>query len=352
MISALLRRTIAAFAVTAVSIGACATYDPPPEPALVGANDSILSDADSPLVLRFSSAIAPASLSVKMYVDSIDPDADQNAPIPQELVFFQQDAGGAPVGGMATLSPDGTTYTVTFDKRPPVGPRLAIVVEPGLADLAGHSTHARRRIPFGYGFSCTGKSAPTTFTSGEYFILLGLEQPLTAQLRIWGDIEVDPATGRFVGQFTHAWRNRDPARCPGLSCNPSKDACSVYPAPACVIPSTNAASVDEFADWVVDHDSLGTFSVHVQGCVQDRSDGTIAFGMEPVDVKTQSPNVTVNGILVVASFAKDGTGGLRGSGSASAESVLLGKAETGRGRGTFSARLVPAANAPNDIPAP
>jgi hypothetical protein len=352
MIPALLRRSVAVLAACVATAGACATYDPPPEPALVGASDSILPDADAPLVLKFSAPIKPASLSVKMYVDSIDPDADPAAPIPQELIFFQQDGGGMPVGGTSTLSSDGTTLTVTFDKRPAVGPRLAIVVEPGLADLAGHTTHARRRIPFGYGFSCTGKSAPTTFASGEYFILLGLEQPLTAQLRIWGDIQVDPATGRFIGQFTHAWRNRDPARCPGLSCNPSKDACSVYPGPACVIPSTNAASVDEFADWVVDHDSLGTFSVHVQGCVQDRPDGTIAFGMEPVDVKTQSPNVTVNGILVVASFAKDGTGGLRGSGSASAESVLLGTAQVGRGRGTFSARLVPATSAPTDIPSP
>lgn len=349
-LSLLVRRSFAALALaSAVSFGACETYDPPPEPSLPGASNGILTDAAAPLVVRFSEPIVPSSAAVKVVVFSNDMDEDDD-PIPSSLVLMSRDASGAQ-GGSAVVSDDGTELTITFATPPPIGPRLALVVEPGLSDTSGHRTNARRVLQFGYAFSKT-KAAPTTFPSGSYFILLDLQVPIAAQLRVWGDIVVNAEAGTFHGQFTHAWRNRDPARCPGLNCNPKVNACTVFPAPACVVPSTNADSVDQFPDWIVDHDSVGTFSVTVDGSIDDRADGSYGFGMLPVEVSTKSPNVTVKAISITAEFKRDPDGVLRGTGSASADDVLFIGIDEGKGSGLFRAELVPTGVAPSDIPAP
>ena len=350
LLSLIVRRALALAALGAVlASGACETYDPPPEPRIDGATNGILPDATAPLVLRFSEPIDPRSANVKVVVFANDMDEDDD-PIPPALVLMSADANGAN-GATAKISDDGTALTITFDKAPPSGPRLAVVVEPGLSDLSGHRTNARRVLQFGYAFSKT-KASPTTFPSGSYFILLDLQVPIAAQLRVWGDIGVNAEAGTFHGQFTHAWRDRNPARCPGLSCNPKVNACTVFPAPACVTPSTNADTVDQYPDWIVDHDSVGTFSVTVDGSVDDRADGSYGFGMLPVDVSTKSPNVTVKAILVTAEFRRDPDGILRGTGSASADDVLFIGMDEGHGSGLFRAELVPADKAPTDIPLP
>ena len=58
-----------------VGAPSCETFDPPPEPALVGELDGLLTDPAAPVVLRFSEAIDPATLtpSVRQAVREMDP---------------------------------------------------------------------------------------------------------------------------------------------------------------------------------------------------------------------------------------------------------------------------------------
>lgn len=332
----------------------CEPYDGPPEPRIEGAEDGSLDDANAPIVLAFSEPIDPSTLIVQLvrYETDIegnlaDEDSDPNTELDP---LFLYDPRFFPVGGEVELAPDNTWLRITPDAPLPIGPKLAILVDAGLADLSGHVTKARRRLLFGYKFDLDCDAPSTVFPTGSYFLLADIKQPIMVQVQLWASFQVDPATGRVRGQATNADRNPDPNRCP-MPCD-GTEVCRLYPAPDCVAPSERAGTVDEHGDYIP-NDVLPTgFSFTIDGCAVDQSDGSAVFATAPTDVVVQSPPVTLRNVTLTAQFAKDGDGVLRGTGSLAADSVLLGTTSSGKGEGALTGRLVPAKEAPPGIPQP
>src|ERR1019366_6556281 len=134
--------------------------------------------------------------------------------------------------------------------RLPVGPELAVLIEPGLAAATHDSTATtavRKRLLFSYSFTCSG-AGTKRLPSGAYFFLLDVEQPIGTQIKIFADLAVDAPTGRFVGQFTFAARITDSTRC-SPACT-SGQVCQTLPGPpGCVVPSTRAGTPAEWPDF-------------------------------------------------------------------------------------------------------
>src|SRR5207244_6431647 len=103
-------------------------------------------------------------------------------------------------------------FKITPLARFPVGTKLALLVEPGVATKDGVATTARRRLGFSYSFDCKGGRGSSVLRNGPSFLLLDVEQPLGTQIQLWGWFGVDPKTGLFRGQFTNADRNLDRTR--------------------------------------------------------------------------------------------------------------------------------------------
>lgn len=348
---------------------ACQTYHAPPEARIVGTSDNVLKDPSAPIVLAFTPEVNPRTLKLKIIRYVADPEGNLVGEDAPENVLFRMDGANEPEGGKVTWGTpaapaDGgtapaepppvpattSTLSIALKKTPPVGPRLAIVIEPGSADADGNATVARRTILFGYEFKCSDKGIGTTFPSGAYFFLLDLKVPLPTQIQILGWLDVDPSTGKFHGQFTNADRIADPNRCP-TPCS-TKDACRLYglPEPKCVTPSERAGTAEEYPDWIPNPTPPIGYSFTVDGCAEDVN-GSTSFAIVPADVIVQSPAVTVKGITLSASFEqKDGV--FRGQGSASAALVYIGTAESGQAQGTMQGRSIPPAEAPANIPRP
>lgn len=331
---------------------ACARFDAPPEVSIGGAKDGKLADVSAPLDLLFSKPIKPETLAIKIVAletdregNLADEDEDEDTTL-RPLVVHDSDVGDR--GGVAELLDGNTRLRITPTARFPVGTTLAILVEPGLSDEAGDTTRVRRRLTFGYEFECTSTVGTKLFPSGTYFMLLDVEQPIGVQIQILGAITVDPATGAFRGQFTNADRNPNPARCP-TPCA-STEACQLVPAPACVAPSLRASEVDEYVDFVPNPTPPTGYTFVVSGCVQDQDEQSVAFASAPANVVVQSPAVSVNGLVVTASFRKDAAGVLRGTGAIAGDDIVFGAASLGSGQGTMKARLVPVGEVPPGVP--
>ena len=118
--------------------GACQSFVAPPEPSMVGLTSGALSDPAAPLVVRFSKAIDPRTLSLQIV--KFDPDAHGQLPYEGldagggNAPFFTHAYGRPDTGGTGTLDPTHTVFTITLDARLPVGPELALLVAPGLSD--------------------------------------------------------------------------------------------------------------------------------------------------------------------------------------------------------------------------
>src|SRR5690606_8927457 len=125
-------------------------------------------------------------------------------------------------------------------------PKLMLVVETGLKAKSGKEAKTRQKIPFSYTVKC-GAARPTALTAGVYFMLLDVQEPLGVQIQLYGALDVDPATGSLVGQFTNADRNAAQT-CP-TPCG-SADVCRLLPVPECVPPSQRAGTADEWPDFV------------------------------------------------------------------------------------------------------
>jgi hypothetical protein len=348
-----MRNPVSALALAALLFGvSCEQYQSPPEPRLLGTDNATLTDVKAPLVIGFTKRIDPSTLRIKIARYDKDtelnlPDEDADPATSLEL-YFSRDGLGPPSGGTSELV-DGRELRITFDEdhRPPVGPRLVAIIEPGLSDVDGNATAVRRRLVFGYEFQ-QAAAAATKFPSGYYFFLVNVEPPpIPVQIQLLGWLDVEAETGKFTGQLTNGDRNRT-QKCP-TECK-SFQACRLLPSPECVPPSERAGTVDEFSDFVPNYTPPSGFSFAVKGFVQDQEDGTVSFGIDPVDVIAQQPPVTVQGVKLSASFHTDEKGVWRGNGSLSATQFFIGTSPSGEGRGTLDARSLTEAEVPPDIP--
>lgn len=336
---------------------ACGNYKSPPVPSIEGADQGILHDSSAPLVIDFSKPIDPTTLSLKVVRfeanaegqladETGDPDATLDP-------LFSHDQIDGDIGGTSVLDPSGTKLTITPAARFPVGPKLAVLIEPGLSDAAHDdtgTTAVRKRLLFSYAFTCAG-TGTAVLTSGDYFFLLDVEQPVGTQIKVFAKLDVDAASGRFTGQFTFAQRLTDPNRCP-TPCPSDKPVCKTLPGPpVCVVPSERAGTTTEWPDFFPNATPPIGYSFTVNGCAEDQPDGTATFASEPANMVVEQPAVQIQGLVLVASFAKNATGDLTATGSVTGDNIVLGNGALGPGHGTALAQSLPA-NDGLDIPPP
>ncbi len=335
------------------SLAGCATYDGPPRVTLDDLEDGVLSDAKVPVVVRFSEPIDTATLHVKLVKVTTDPEGnlgdEDDDPATELSPIFSHDPGEEEVGGDGTLGEDDQTFTIRPYVPLPVGPKLAVLLEPGLSDRDGHATTARRRISFAYQSKLDCNAPTKLFPSGNYFFLVDVKKPLPAQVQLFAAVAVDLETGRTRAQFTNADRITTPGRCP-TECK-TTEACRLVPSPACVPPSEKAATAEEFSDYVPNFSPPLGYSFSTTGCVQDQPDGTVVFANAPADVEVMSPHVTLRNARLTTSFTKEGDV-LRGQGSFTVDAVLLGTTASGSGEGGLSARSIPEGAIAGIPPAP
>lgn len=332
---------------------ACAVYDAPPEVTIAGLQAGLLADPTRPVVLQFSKPPVPATVKLEIApykVDALGELPDEAAGGGSLSPYYAYDFKNGDTGGVSAFSADGTTMTVTTAVAPPIGPSLVLLVEPGLSDLAGVVTHARRRLVFGYAPSLTCAKPVTVLRSGTYFFLANVTHPIHVQVQLFGVLAIDPATGAVKSRFTKARRNPDPSRC-NPPCNPSQ-VCRTLPAAmaGCVVPSDPATGIDEFPDYLPNPDPPTGFSFTVQGCATDQGAMMSALATEKVDVQVAQPMVILRQTQLDAAFTPDAAGVLRGTGSLTAETVLLGPIDSGKGSGDLLARSLTDAEAPPGIP--
>lgn len=333
---------------------ACDRFEGPPLPAIVGLREGVLTDVSAPFVVTFSKPIVPETLALRVVRLDVDVEgnlADERGPESTELEPFFALDGLNPTGGSAELSPDGMVLIVTPSARFPVGPKLALLVEPGLRSTNGEETKARKRIPFAYEFKCSGtKGTKVLPPSGLYFALLEVEQPIGTQIQLFARINVDPATGKLRGQFTNADRITDPGRCP-TPCA-ATEACRLLPRPECVIPSLRAGNVEEFSDFRPNVTPPVGYSFTVEGCAEDQSETVASLATAPANLVVLQPAVTVAGLVITTQLSRDANGVLRGNGAGTGDQVVLGTSQLGRAGGTISMRTLSEAEAPPGIPGP
>lgn len=321
----------------------CAKYVPPPAVDLVGLSGNMLPDPKAPLVIGFEKPVEPNT--VKLTVAFADTDVEGDLPPDDELrVIVKHDPTDRDFGARAELAPDNASIVLYPDGALPVGPKLVLIAEAGLKSTDGHERNFRTIIPFSYAVTCK-QARSDKLTSGVYFLLLDVEQPLGTQIQLFGALDIDAATGRVTGQFTNADRNSDNSRCPG-GCG-GADACRLLPAPACVPPSTRAATADEYPDWIPNDVPPVGYSFFVEGCAADDENGA-GLLTAPATMVVQQPPVTVTGLVMTAFFGTDG----HATGTLSADAVSLGGNVIGPGKGTMSAIRIPDDRVPPNVPRP
>lgn len=339
---------------SALALGGCAEYDAPPEVTIDGIVDGKLPDHQAPIVIVFDKAPVPSSIKLSVAPYHIDEEGrlrDEDEDPETELApYFTHDPEGGDVGGAAELSADGKTMTLTLDDRLPLGASIVLLIEPGLSNQAGVVSTERRRLIFSFSTGLTCSEPVSVLTSGAYFFLASIVNPVPIQVALFARIEIDPATGATRTKFTKARRNPDPDRCP-TSCETGQ-VCRLLPAPQCVLPSVPAGSPDEFSDYVPNPDPPTGFGFAVEACVVDQSASSSYFNTTKVDVEVMQPHVTLADTELTALFTVDGGGVLRGTGALTAASVLLGSIDSGSGNGEVTARKLTEDEAPADIPGP
>jgi len=340
------------------STAACEVYDSPPKPNLLGAEENVLLDPEV-LEIGFAEPIDPSTLHVKVVTLTTDPEgnlADEDvdplallgAPATALEPLYAFDAG-VDTGGTSVFAEDDSAIRIVPDKPFPVGPKLAVLVEPGLADPQGNTVEARVRLPFSYAFTCAGTGSQV-FQTGVYFFLLQVEEPIGVQVQLFADFHVDPATGHFVGMATNADRDKSQV-CP-MSCDPETEVCRLLPTPMCVAPSIPAATFDEYPDYVPNTIPPTGFSFVIQGCAEDQSGTVAGLVTLPGDMIVESPPVTVQGLVMTASFTLGADSIVRGDGSITAAQVLILEEPSGVGVGTITGRLIPPGEVPPGVPPP
>jgi hypothetical protein len=349
-----MRSTLQRFALSLLLLAApgCGYYDGPPRPSIDGAEDGVLDDPKAPIVLRFSEPVVPSSLHVTIarYVTDVEgnlpnEDADPNTELD---VLFEYQQNFPPTGGTAELVDDDTVLRIMPTAAMPIGPKLVLLVEPGLSDRLGHTTKTRKRVLFAYRFDLKCDKPTAVFRPGYYFLLADIKNPIQTQVQLFGSLDLDASTGKIRGQFTNADRNMEKGRCP-FDC---PEACRTLPMPACVAPSERAGTVDEFPDYIPNAAPPAGYTFTADGCVADQPGGSTVFVTAPVDVIVQIPPVTLRNAALTAELSPDAEGVLRGSGSLVADEVLLGTSASGKGEAALVLRSITDMQAPPGIPAP
>ncbi len=347
-----MRSFFAAALSAVVALAACEDYRPPPEVSVEGLTNGVLTDPRAPFVVDFGMPIDESSVVVQVALYDVDADGnlpDERTP-PQPLRdVFKHDPTAGDFAVTPTFEDGDTKLRLVPTGAMPVGPKLVLLVDPGLRSQDGRERHYRTRLPFSYEVKCAPTARPTALQGGVYFLLLQVEKPIGTQIQLFGAIDVDSATGAFVGQFTNADRNPDRSRCPG-GCD-SIDVCRLYPSAQCVPPSTAAGTVDEYPDWVPNATPPTGYSFEVHGCAVDDGNATDVL-TQPATMIVQQPAVTVQGLTMTAQFAPGADGVVRATGSLTADDTYLGKGSLGPGSGTVTARRVPDAQVPPGVPKP
>jgi hypothetical protein len=346
--------SIFAGAALATTAPACERYEPPPTASIDGLQGGLLFDSKAPLVISFGQPIDVSTLKLEVAAYETDLegnlfDEDDN-PDTELKVYVGHDPVDGDKGGHLDVDPDGTTVRFVPDSAFPVGPKLIVLVEPGLRGTGGRTRNNRTRIPFSYSVKCTAGTRATNLKSGVYFVLLEVEQPLGTQIQLFGAIDVDPASGAFVAQFTNGDRNPDGTRCPS-HCK-DIDRCRLLPAPECVAPSLRAGTADEYSDFVPNAEPPTGYSFPLEGCAVDDGTGSGVI-TAPATMVVESPPVTVEGLTMTAFFGPDAKGtGVRATGSLTADAVFLGTGKLGAGKGSMTATFIPADQVPPNVPRP
>ena len=358
--SALPTVTLAALAIALLSSPGCETFDGPPEPYLPDAQGGLLSDPAAPLRIKFTKPIDPATLKlslVPLEVDAQDRLSDERGVPDTDIrvlnpLFIHNPAElSADFNGSSTLAEDNTLFTATLKSRLPVGQRLTVLVEPGLANTTnGLTLNVRRRLSFALDFKCSNKGTSIA-KSGPYFFLLNVETPLALQVQLYAWLEIDPVTGAFVGQFSNADRLPNAGKCPA-ACTGVGEVCQTSPAPACVLASEKARGVDDYVDFFPQEDPVLGYGVTVQGCLEDQDGQTAALATAPANLGIKSPPIAIDALTVVSVFKADERGVLRGTGAGAADNARLGTGNLGRAAGTVLGRSLSDTEAPANIPRP
>jgi len=355
-----MRKFLSAAILLPLLCNGCVSLDAPPQVFLVGLEDGVLSDPTAAVVLNFHEKFDPSTLKVKIvrFVTDAegnlgDEDSDPNTEL--DIIFESPGPDGTDVGGTGVVhDEEGQFFVMTLNQTLPIGPPLAVLVEAGLSDLEGNAWKVRQRLKFGYEFNCGDDETvtPTLFPSATHFMLVNVDAPVSAQLQLIAVMDTDAETSDVVGQFTNGDRDRG-IDCAGfgLSCE-SNETCSTLPTPTCVLPSEDAGSPDVYPDFFANDVPPEGYSFTVQGCVQDQQDGSFTYANAPVDVKVESPPITVKGINFNGSFAYDTEGVLRGSGTFTADEIFLGTTPSGAGAGTILVREIPADEVKDGTPQP
>ena len=338
------------------SVG-CTPYDAPPQAIVAGAVDGVLSEAPDPLHIQFSEPVDGTVFNLKVIRLETDAEGrlfDEDDDDATELdVLYSRTVLWGDMGGVGTWDASRTNFTIDMDTTLPVAAPLAVVLEPGLKDDKGNAWTVRQVVVFTVAFSCGGAAA-TTFPSAVHYMIAQVEKPIGTQLALMADLRVEAATGVVLGTFSDADRDTS-IDCGqfGLSCT-SDEVCRTLPAPACVAPAEQAATVDEYPDYEPKPFPEKGFHFTVRGCVQDQADGSFSFSNVPVDVNVTTPPVIVVGIIFNASFRFDAEGVLRGDGSFVSEDTLLGGTggDKNPASGTVSTREIPADEVKPGIPEP
>jgi hypothetical protein len=348
-----MRFLLLTFLVLFVSAAACERYEPPPTVAIEGLQGGLLYDPKAPLVLSFGQPIDLSTLDLKIakYDTNLEGELgdEDDDPETELQVLLGHDQLDGDKGGHIEVDPDGSTVRFVANSALPVGPKLVVIVEPGITGTGGRTRKNRTRIPFSYAVQCNKGTRATQLKSGVYFFLLEVEHPLGSQIQLFGAVDVDPASGAFIAQFTNADRNPDGARCP----SPCKDIdrCRLLPSPECVPPSLRAGTSDEHTDFVPNATPPIGYSFPVEGCAVD--DGTGAGVITaPATMVVQSPPVTVEGLTMTAFFGPDAQGNVRATGSLTADTVYLGVTKLGPGKGSMTATFIPVDQVPPGVPRP
>lgn len=350
-------RTIAlllfAAATTSAVAPACDKYEPPPTVTIDGLQGGVLYDSKAPLVLSFGQSVDPSTLRLRLAFYDVDlegnlPDEDADPDNDDQLrVILDHDPVDGDRGGRAELDPEGTWLRFVPDSALPVGPKLIVLAEPGLKGTGGRTRLNRTRIPFSYSVQCVKGKRAEKLKSGVYYVLLDVAEPLGSQIQLYGAIDVDPATGAFVAQFTNADRNPDNGRCGG-GCKDT-ERCRLLPKQECVIPSQRAGTVEEYSDFVPNVEPPVGYSFPVEGCAVDDGEGAGVI-TAPATMVVQQPAVTVEGLTMTAFFGPGADGTTRATGSLIADTVRLNGNRIGAGKGNMNARIIPAGEVPPGVP--
>jgi len=341
---------------TALLATGCEAYEGVPLATIAGAQEGVLTDPKASFTVIFDKPVQPetARLAVaRLVVDAEGLLGDEDASDDTDLnPLFALDGTSEeqPLGGTYEWNETNTRLVIQPDLTFPIGEKLVLLLEPGLSDTSGHAYTTRERVPFSYEVKLNCAPSPI-FKSGAYFFLADVTEPIAVQVQLLARLDVNPETGELTGEFVNADRNRDASRCTpfGLSCNEKEEACRTIPAPACVVPSEKASSVDEFPDYLPNYEPPVGFAFTVSGCVDGQSTDKTLFINIPVDVIVQSPPVSLKQTVMTASFAEDAEGILRGTGFIAAEHVQLGNIDSGKAEGVIHSRFIPEDQVPKGL---